>query len=35
MKLAIHNRNDEQNEHRDNRNGYNPIRSHSMHVLAH
>ena len=35
MKLAIHNGNNEQNQDRDDRDGYNPIRSHSSHPLAH
>ena len=34
LKFAVHNRNDQDNQHRNNRNRYNPICSHPMISLA-
>ena len=34
LKFAVHNRNDQDNQHRNNRNSYNPICSHPIISLA-
>ena len=34
LKFAVHNRNDQDNQHRNDRNRYNPICSHPMISLA-